>query len=108
MKARKRQRRIKRILDCELRIANCGRGRFDCGLRIADGGEKSLPIVARMITNRMPSSINEKAQISIEPKAIGVKMKREIRMSFMRVSNILVCLVVWPVWSFGLFGPLVL
>jgi hypothetical protein len=75
---------------------------------MVDGGEKSLPIVARMITNRMPSSIEEKAQISIEPRAIGVKMKREIRMSFMRVSNILVCLVylvVWSIWSFGGIGP---
>ena len=76
----------------------------NCGWRIADGGEKSLPIVARMITNRMPSSIEEKAQISIEPRAIGVKMKREIRMSFMRVSNILVYLVVWSIWSSGLSG----
>jgi len=28
---------------------------------------------------RMPNSIREKAQISIEPKAIGVKMKSKMR-----------------------------
>jgi hypothetical protein len=31
--------------------------------------------------NRMASSIREKVQKSIEPKAIGVKTKRDIRMS---------------------------
>jgi hypothetical protein len=34
----------------------------------------------RMIMNRIASSMREKAQKSIEAKAIGVKIKREIRM----------------------------
>jgi hypothetical protein len=35
----------------------------------------------RIIIDRIPSSIMEKAQSSIEPKAIGVKMMRRMRMS---------------------------
>jgi hypothetical protein len=35
----------------------------------------------RTTMRRMPSSIREKAQSSIEPKAIGVKMKRIIKIS---------------------------
>jgi hypothetical protein len=30
---------------------------------------------------RMPNSIRENAQMSIEPKAMGVKMKRRMRMN---------------------------
>jgi hypothetical protein len=38
----------------------------------------------RIIINRIPSSIMEKAQSSIEPKAMGVKMMRKMRMDLMR------------------------
>jgi hypothetical protein len=34
----------------------------------------------RMIMDRIPSSMREKAQKSMEAKAMGVKIKREIRM----------------------------
>jgi hypothetical protein len=37
----------------------------------------------RIIINRMPSSIMEKAQSSIEPKAIGVKIIKRMRMDLM-------------------------
>ncbi len=37
-----------------------------------------------MMINKMPSSIIEKAQSSMEPKAMGVKMMRKIRISLMR------------------------
>ena len=42
----------------------------------------------RMRIARMPSSINEKAHISIEPKAMGVKIKRIMRIILIRLSNI--------------------
>jgi hypothetical protein len=38
-------------------------------------------VAQRTMTRRMPSSIREKAQSSIDPKATGVKMKRIIRIS---------------------------
>jgi len=38
----------------------------------------------RIIISRMPSSIMEKAQSSTEPKAMGVKMMRKMRMSLMK------------------------
>jgi hypothetical protein len=37
-----------------------------------------------MMINKMPSSIMEKAQSSMEPKAMGVKMIRKMRMDLMR------------------------
>jgi hypothetical protein len=41
-----------------------------------------------MITKRMPSSIREKAQSSMEPKATGVKISKRTRVIFMTVFNI--------------------
>jgi len=38
----------------------------------------------RIMIKRMPSSIREKAQISIDPNAMGVKMSRKIRINFMK------------------------
>jgi hypothetical protein len=35
----------------------------------------------RMMINRMPSSIREKAQSSTEPKAMGVKMIKRIKIT---------------------------
>ncbi len=37
---------------------------------------------------RMPSSINEKAQSSIEPKIMGVKISNKMRIYFMNLSII--------------------
>jgi hypothetical protein len=37
----------------------------------------------RMMIKRMPSSMMEKAQSSMEPKAIGVKRIRKMRMDLM-------------------------
>ena len=37
---------------------------------------------------RIPISIMEKAQMSIDPKAMGVKIKREIRRNLMTLFNI--------------------
>jgi hypothetical protein len=42
----------------------------------------------RMIMNRMPSSIRENAQSSIEPKAMGVKIRRRIRVNLMALLSI--------------------
>jgi hypothetical protein len=42
----------------------------------------------RIRITRMPSSIREKAHSSMEPKKIGVKINREIRMSLMAKLNI--------------------
>jgi hypothetical protein len=42
----------------------------------------------RTIRRRVPSSIKEKAQISIDPKAMGVKMKSRMSMNFIVLSNI--------------------
>jgi hypothetical protein len=39
--------------------------------------------------NRMPSSIREKAQGSMEPKAMGVKIKRRIRVNLIALVNIM-------------------
>jgi hypothetical protein len=47
----------------------------------------TLSIAKRMITNRMPNSINEKAQSSMEPKAMGVNINRKIRMNLIRLLN---------------------
>jgi hypothetical protein len=43
----------------------------------------------RMIMKRMPSSIKEKAQISIDPNAMGVKMKRKKRTNFIVLLSII-------------------
>jgi hypothetical protein len=37
-----------------------------------------------MMINKMPSSIMEKAQSSMEPKAMGVKIMKMMRMDLMR------------------------
>ncbi|MGA2468152.1 MAG: hypothetical protein ABSH06_27880 [Thermodesulfobacteriota bacterium] len=42
----------------------------------------------RTIIKRMPSSISEKAHSSTEPKAMGVKIRRIIKISFMILFNI--------------------
>ena len=47
-----------------------------------------LSIAKRMITNRMPTSMREEAQSSIEPKAMGVKISRAIRTTSMTWFNI--------------------
>jgi hypothetical protein len=39
---------------------------------------------------KIPSSIREKAQISMEPKAMGVKMRRRIRRIWISLSNIVI------------------
>jgi len=43
-----------------------------------------------MMIKRIPSSIKEKAQSSMEPKAMGVKMRRRMRMSLMKWLNIVI------------------
>jgi len=43
----------------------------------------------RMMRRRMPSSIKEKAQISIDPNAMGVKMKSRMSMNFIVLLNIM-------------------
>jgi hypothetical protein len=42
------------------------------------------------MTKRIPSSMTEKAQSSMEPKAMGVKMMRKMRMSVISVLSIIV------------------
>jgi hypothetical protein len=42
----------------------------------------------RMMRRRMPSSIKEKAQISIDPNATGVKMKSRMSMNFIDLLSI--------------------
>jgi hypothetical protein len=42
----------------------------------------------RTIIKRMPSSTSEKAHSSTEPKAMGVKIRRIIKISFMILFNI--------------------
>ncbi len=44
----------------------------------------------RMRIKRMPSSMEEKAQSSIEPKAMGVKIMRRMRMDLMTMSIIMI------------------
>ena len=44
----------------------------------------------RMMIKRMPSSINEKAQSSTEPKAMGVKMRRRIKINLMNKFNLVI------------------
>jgi hypothetical protein len=44
----------------------------------------------RIMMNKMPSSMTEKAQSSMEPKAMGVKMIRKTSRSVMRVLSIIV------------------
>jgi len=39
----------------------------------------------RIIISRIPSSIREKAQSSIEPKAMGVNISKKMRINFMIV-----------------------
>jgi hypothetical protein len=43
----------------------------------------------RMIRRRMPSSIKEKAQISMDPNAMGVKMKSKMSMNFIVLLSIM-------------------
>jgi len=43
----------------------------------------------RAMRRRMPNSIKEKAQISIDPNAMGVKMRRKMRMSFIVLLSII-------------------
>jgi hypothetical protein len=43
----------------------------------------------RMMRRRMPNSIKEKAQISIDPNAMGVKMKRRMSMNFIVLLSII-------------------
>jgi hypothetical protein len=40
----------------------------------------------RIMINRMPSSMTEKAQSSTEPKAMGVKTIKKMRMDLMTMS----------------------
>jgi hypothetical protein len=43
----------------------------------------------RAMRRRMPNSIKEKAQISIDPNAMGVKMRSKIRMSLIVLLSII-------------------
>jgi len=43
--------------------------------------------IPRMITSSILNSINENAQISIEPIAMGVKIASRMRINFMVLSN---------------------
>jgi hypothetical protein len=43
----------------------------------------------RMMRRRMPNSIKEKAQISIDPNAMGVKMKSRMRINFIILLSII-------------------
>jgi hypothetical protein len=43
----------------------------------------------RMTRRRMPSSIKEKAQISIDPNAMGVKTKSRMSMNFIVLLSII-------------------
>jgi hypothetical protein len=43
----------------------------------------------RMMRRRMPNSIKEKAQISIDPNAMGVKIKSRISMNFIVLLSII-------------------
>jgi hypothetical protein len=51
----------------------------------------------RIMINKMASSMIEKAQGSMEPKAAGVKIRRKIRRSLMRVLIIAQSLVYYGV-----------
>jgi hypothetical protein len=75
---RNRERRIPAIADCGLRIPELKNFSEAGGRRIM------LSMAQRMMIKRMPSSINEKAQSSTEPKAMGVKMRRKMRMDLMK------------------------
>jgi len=46
-------------------------------------------MVQRMMRRRMPNSIREKAQISIDPNAMGVKMKSRMSMNFIVLLSII-------------------
>jgi hypothetical protein len=52
-----------------------------------------LSMAQSMMIKRMPSSIMEKAQSSTEPKAMGVKMRRKMRMDLMKKLNIVIKLI---------------
>jgi hypothetical protein len=43
----------------------------------------------RMMRRRIPNSIKEKAQISIDPNAMGVKMKSRMSMNFIVLLSII-------------------
>jgi hypothetical protein len=43
----------------------------------------------RRTRRRMPNSIKEKAQISIDPNAMGVKIRSKMRMSFIVLLSII-------------------
>jgi hypothetical protein len=73
---RKRKRRGIMIVECGLRNADSGLGIVDCGIIIW--------MAQRIMIKRMPSSIREKAQTSIDPSAMGVETRRKIRISLMR------------------------
>ncbi len=45
-------------------------------------------MLQRIMINKMPSSMMEKAQSSTEPKAMGVKIIRMIRISLIMIFNI--------------------
>jgi hypothetical protein len=75
IRQRKTERRITGNRKEELRIGICE-------LRI------KFWMAHKMIMSRMPSSIKENAQSSIEPKAMGVKIKRNIRINLMALLSI--------------------
>jgi hypothetical protein len=81
MRRSKRERRIMTIAECGLRLREpSGSER----LRISEFGLKMKSWMAqRMIIKRMPSSMREKAQSSTEPKAMGVKISRRMRINLM-------------------------
>jgi hypothetical protein len=66
------------------------------------GRSKDCWIAKRIMIKRMPSSIREKAQISTEPKARGVKMIKEIRMNLIRLFNIKDGNRLWDVGSLAI------
>jgi len=75
MRRRKRERRTIGIADCRLWIGELK--------DLSEARSRTIPVwtAHRIMTKRIPRSMTEKAQSSMEPKAMGVKMIRKMRMS---------------------------
>ena len=81
-KRRKKPRKIAGITACQLGTAS---GSEQAEVFCVKGW-----IVPRRMMERIPSSIKEKAQISMDPKAMGVKIRRRTRRICISLLNMVV------------------
>jgi hypothetical protein len=86
MRRRKKKRKIKQSLEFGVRSSEF---KFiaDCLFPIMDW------IAQRTIIKRIPSSITERAQSSIEPKIMGVKISKKMRISLIKKISIVIGLL---------------